>query len=144
MAETPLESNQIQLTSKHRLSIDKYNKTLSFRYQKRGGKGKNAPLIDEYGYNNEKHFGHFKILLQRLAETEFTEDLTDKEIKDIEALIIAIEAACDHIDKVANEMYEYINDKIVINLGESTKGRGRKKATEDTEEKDDEIVGDAD
>ncbi|MDC6267242.1 hypothetical protein [Lysinibacillus fusiformis] len=140
MIESPLEKNEVQLTSKHRLSIDKYNKTLSFKYQKRGGKGKNAPLVDEYGYNNEKHFGNFKILLQRLAETEFTEDLTDKEIKDIDALIIALKDACKHIDKVANEMYEYINDKITIDLGDTTKGRGRKKSTE--EEQTDEVDAD--
>ncbi|MEQ6355127.1 hypothetical protein ABNX05_10910 [Lysinibacillus sp. M3] len=127
MNETPLESNQTQLTSQHRLSFDKHNKTLSFKYQKRGGKGKNAPLIDEYAYGNEKHFGSYKVLMQRLNEEEFREGLTAEEISDIDKLILALGKACDHIDKVANEMYEYIKEKIVIDLGESTSGRGRKK-----------------
>lgn len=137
MVETPLESNQVQLTSQHRISFDRYNKTLSFKYQKRGGKGKNAPLVDEYAYGNEKHFGNFKVLMQRLLEEEFREGLTSEDISNVGKFIAALDKACAHVDEVANEMYEYIKDKIVINLGESTKGRGRKKSTEEeTEEVD--------
>lgn len=134
MSETPLEKNEVQLTSQHRISFDRYNKTLSFKYQKRGGKGKNAPLVDEYAYGNEKHFGNFKVLMQRLLEEEFREGLTSKDISNVDKFIAALDKACTHVDEVANEMYEYIKDKIVINLGESTKGRGRKKSTEDVEE----------
>ncbi|WGT37759.1 hypothetical protein QH639_18235 [Lysinibacillus sp. 1 U-2021] len=127
MIEPPLESNQVQLTLQHRISFDRYNKTLSFKYQKRGGKGKNAPLIEEYAYGNEKHFGNFKTLTHRLLDEEFREGLTAEDISNVDKFITALDKACDHIDKVANEMYEYIIDKIVIDLGESTSGRGRKK-----------------
>lgn len=127
MIEPPLESNQVQLTSQHRISFDRYNKTLSFKYQKRGGKGKNAPLINEYSYGNEKHFGNFKVLMQRLLEEEFREGLTAEDISNVDKFIAALDKTCDHIDKVANEMYAHINDKVIIDLGESTSGRGRKK-----------------
>lgn len=139
MVETLLESNQVQLTSQHRISFDRYNKTLSFKYQKRGGKGKNAPLVDEYAYGNEKHFGNFKILMQRLLEEEFREGLTVEDISNVDKFIAALDKACTHVDEVANEMYEYIKDRIVIDLGESTKGRGRKKSAEGEEDKTDEV-----
>ena len=127
MIEPPLESNQVQLTSQHRISFDRYNKTLSFKYQKRGGKGKNAPLINEYSYGNEKHFGNFKTLAHRLLDEEFREGLTTEDISSVDKFIAALDKASDHIDKVSNEMYEHIKDKVVIDLGESTSGRGRKR-----------------
>lgn len=125
--EPLLEKNQVQLTSKHRLTFDKYNKTLSFKYQKRGGKGINAPLIDEYAYGSEAHFGSWKVLMNRLLDEEFREGLTSNEISDIDKLIHAIEKACVHIDKVSDEITQYISEKVVIDLGEANTGRGRKK-----------------
>ncbi|MGE7840639.1 hypothetical protein ACQKNX_07600 [Lysinibacillus sp. NPDC093712] len=147
MVETPLEKNQVQLTSKHRLSFDRYNKTLSFKYQKRGGKGKNAPLIDEYAYGNELHYSSWKALMNRLLDEEFREGLTTKDISDIDKLILALKESCNHIVKVSNEMNEYIKEKIVIDLGESTSGRGRKKVVRGIEISEDEVKdgdGDAD
>lgn len=125
--EPLLEKNQVQLTSQHRLTFDRYNKTLSFKYQKRGGKGKTAPLIDEYDYGNESHYSSWKVLMNRLLEEEFRESLTANEISDIDKLIVAIQDACDHIDKVSTELTEYVSEKITIDLGESSSGRGRKK-----------------
>lgn len=125
MNQTPLEPNQIQLTSKHRLKVDKYNYTLSFIYQKREGRGKSADFIDEYGYGDEKHFGHPLPLVNRLLDSEFREVLSDEEIKNIDQLIEAITNSYEHINKVAEDLKNHINEHITIDLGESTRGKKR-------------------
>jgi len=137
MNETSLEHNQIQLTSKHRLKIDKLNYTISTKYQKREGRGKSADFIDEYGYNDDKHYGNPLAMCKRLLESEFRENLTDKEIIKIDELIQAIEKSYHHIDKVAEDLKNHINEHITIDLGEPT-GRGRKKLVKGIEISEDE------
>lgn len=121
MKQPPLEDNQIQLTSKHRLQFEKMNIILSHIYQKRDGKGKNAPLLDEYDYNNPSYFGHPKVLVSRLVDTEFMEGLSDSEIAELRSFKEIIEHAVEHINKVKEEIFEHIDKHITIELDEEKK-----------------------
>jgi len=121
MKQPPLEDNQIQLTSKHRLQFEKMNIILSHIYQKRDGKGKNAPLLDEYDYNNPSYFGHPKVLVSRFVDAEFMVGLSDSEIAELRSFKEIIEHAVEHINKVKEEIYEHLTEHITIELDEEKK-----------------------
>lgn len=127
MAETPLEANEIQLTSMHRLHFDKQNITLTRKYQKRGGKGKDAPLIDEYAYKEPSYYGHPKVLISRLFDKEFMEGMSDSDIANIKEFKAIVEHALEHVDKIKEEVFEHITSHITIDLGETAKKATTKK-----------------
>lgn len=121
MNQPPLENHEIQLTSIHRLSFDKLNLTLTRQYQKRGGKGKNAPLIDEYDYNNPSYYGHPKVLIDRLFDKEFMEGMSAEDIASLHEFKEIMESAIAHVDKVKEEIYAHITEHISIELDEEKK-----------------------
>lgn len=121
MNETPLEKNEIQLTSQHRLSFDKLNLTLTKRYQKREGRGVNAEFIDEYAYKEPSYYGSPKSLVNRLFDKEFMEGLSDKDIEDLHDFKAIVDHAIAHIDQVKQEIFEHITSHITIDLGETSK-----------------------
>lgn len=121
MKQPPLENHEIQLTSIHRLAFDKLNLTLTRQYQKRGGKGKNAPLIDEYDYNNPSYYGHPKVLIDRLFDKEFMEGMSAEDIASLHEFKEIMENAIAHVDKVKEEIYAHITEHISIELDEEKK-----------------------
>lgn len=127
MAEKPLEEHEVQLTTEHRLHFDKQNITLTKRYQKRGGRGANAPFIDEYDYGNPSFYGNPKVLVSRLFDKEFMEGLSDKDIASLQEFKEIVEHAIEHIDQVKKEVFEHITSHITIDLGETAKKATTKK-----------------
>ena len=119
--EPELGQHEVQVTSLHRLHFDKQNITLTRQYQKRAGKGKGSPFIDEYGYNEPTYYSNPKALFNRLLDKEFMEGLSDKEIADLHEFKAIVDHAIAHIDKVKEEIFEYTKDKFVIDLGEKKK-----------------------
>lgn len=144
MIEPPLEKNEVQITSQHRIVVDKYNYSIIKKYEKKAARGKNAEGSGEFGYNkqNASHFSNLKTLGKRLIEKEFKENMSEQDLSKVEDIIEAIEKALEHIDKVAKEVSEHLTKHITVDLGESTKGRGRKKSTGDIEENTDEVDAD--
>lgn len=146
MKETPLAENEIQLTAHHRVGFDKLNKTLSFKYQKRDGRGRNAELIDEWGYGNERYFSSFKILVKRILENDFDElsisKLSDGELKDLKQVLEKLEEIDNHIEKLAEEIGSKMDEKIIINIEQKTKKKAKVNGMEI--EDDEEIDGDDD
>lgn len=127
MNETPLEANEIQLTSMHRLHFDKQNITLTRKYQKRGGKGKDAPLIDEYAYKEPSYYGNPKVLINRLFDKEFMEGMSDSDIANLKEFKEIVEHAIEHVEKIKKEVFEHIDKHITIDLGETAKKPTTKK-----------------
>ncbi|MEK4122069.1 hypothetical protein [Lysinibacillus sp. FSL K6-0102] len=144
MVESPLEKNEVQITSQHRIAVDKLNFALMNRYEKKISRGKNTEGSGEFAYNkqNASYFGNLKALGKRLIEKEFLENLSEQDLNQVEDLTEAINKAIVHIDKVAKEVSDHLTEHITVDLGESTKGRGRKKSTEDGEESIDEVDAD--
>lgn len=145
MVEPPLEKNEVQITSQHRIAVDKLNFALMNKYEKKMSRGKNAEGSGEFAYNktNASYFGNLNILGKRLIEKEFLENLSEQDLSQVEDLKEAIKKALVHIDKVAKEVSEYLTEHITVDLGESTKGRGRKKV-KGVEIVDDEDLDDGD
>lgn len=145
LVETLLEKNELQITSFHRLSFDKMNVALLRRYEKKVSRGKNAEGSGEFGYDKQRasYFGNLTSLSNRLIEKEFLENLSEQDLSKVEDLKEAIDKALVHIDKVAKEVTEHLNSHITIDLGESAKGRGRKKV-KGVEIVDDEVIDDGD
>ena len=121
MKQPELKSHEIQLTSKHRLHFDKMNLTLTRIYQKREGKGKNAPFIDEFDYNSPSFYGNLTVLLDRLVDKEFMEGMSDEEIADIHEYKEIVEHAKEYIDQVKKEIKEHVNEYITVALDEEKK-----------------------
>ena len=144
MVEPPLEKNEVQITSQHRIAVDKYNYSISKKYEKKVSRGKNAEGSGQFGYNKQSasHYSNLTTLGKRLIEKEFLEDLSDQDFSKVKDLIEAIEKAVMHIDKVGKEVSEHLIKHITVDLGESTKGRGRKKLIGDAEEEADEVDAD--
>lgn len=138
MIEPPLEKNEIQITSQHRITIDKLNFAIIKKYEKKVSRGKNSEGSGEFGYNKQaaSYYSNLNTLGKRLIEKEFLENLSEQDLSKVEDLKEAIDKAIVHIDKVAKEVSEHLNKHITVNLGESTKGRGRKKSTGENEEND--------
>lgn len=145
MVEPPLEKNEVQITSQHRISVDKLNFALMNKYEKKMSRGKNAEGSGEFAYNktNASYFGNLNTLGKRLIEKEFLENLSEQDLSQVEDLKEAINKALVHIDKVAKEVSEHLTEHITVDLGESTKGRGRKKV-KGVEIVDDEDIDDGD
>lgn len=129
MVESPLEKNEVQITSQHRIAVDKLNFALMNRYEKKISRGKNAEGSGEFAYNktNASYFGNLNTLGKRLIEKEFLENLSEQDLSQVEDLKEAINKALVHIDKVAKEVSDHLTEHITVDLGESAKGRGRKK-----------------
>jgi hypothetical protein len=124
--ETPLEEHQIQFTSQHRIEFDKLNWKLTKRYQKRDGRGKNANLIDEYGYNEPAYYGGPKAFINRLVDKEFMEGMSNEDVATVHEFKKIVEYALEHIDQVKKEMYEHITEHITVDLGEKEKKAPKK------------------
>jgi len=129
MLEPPLEKNEVQITSQHRIAVDKLNFALMNKYEKKMSRGKNAEGSGEFAFNktNASYFGNLNTLGKRLIEKEFLENLSEQDLSQVEDLKEAINKALVHIDKVAKEVSEHLTEHITVDLGESAKGRGRKK-----------------
>lgn len=145
MVEPPLEKNEVQITSQHRIAVDKLNFALMNKYEKKISRGKNAEGSGEFAYNkqNASYFGNLKALGKRLIEKEFLENLSEQDLSQVEDLKEAINKALVHIDKVAKEVSEHLTENVIVDLGESMKGRGRKKV-KGVEIVDDENIDDGD
>lgn len=146
--EAPLEKNEVQITSQHRIAIDKLNFALMQRYEKKLTKGKNAEGSGEFGYNKQSasYFSNPETLGKRLIEKEFMENLSEQDLSKVNDLIEALNEAVIHIKKIGKEVGEHLKEHIKVDLGESTTGRGRKKFVKGIEISEDEevIEGDAD
>lgn len=128
MNEVPLEEGQVQLTNTTRIEVDKMNIKLLKQYQKREGRGKNAPLIDLYDYGNPTYYGNLEALGNRLVDKEFMEGLTDAvEIHQVESIKAMIDYAIEHINNVKQEVKDHIKENIVIDLGIQEKKKTTKK-----------------
>lgn len=127
MNETPLEKNELQLTEKYRVGFDKMNIILSKRYQKREGKGRNAPFINEYAYDktSASYYGNLKSFANRLVEKEFMEELSETDMSNINNLIEVIDKVTEKMDEFKEEIFNHINEHITIDLGE-TKRQSKK------------------
>lgn len=121
MKEIPLQHNEVQLTSQHRMRVDKLNVTLTKLYQKRDGRGKNAKLIDEYAYDSPTYYSGPKQLLNRLVDKEFMVGMSSEDVAEVESVKEMLEHAIAHIDKVKEEIFEHVAEKIVIYSGEAPK-----------------------
>lgn len=145
MIEPPLEKNEVQITSQHRIAVDKLNFAILKKYEKKISRGKNSEGSGEFGYNKQaaNYYSNLNTLGKRLIEKEFLENLSDQDLSKVKDLIEAIEKAVIHIDKVGKEVSEHLIKHITVDLGESTKGRGSKKV-KGIEISDDEEVNDGD
>lgn len=145
MIEPPLEKNEVQITSQHRIAVDKYNFSIIKKYEKKVSRGKNAEGSGEFGYNKQgaSHYSNLVALGKRLIEKEFLEDLSDQDLSKVKDLTEAIEKAVLHIEKVGKEVSDHLIKHITVDLGESTKSRGRKKV-KGVEIVDDEKIDDGD
>lgn len=125
MVEPPVEEkNVVQLTEDYRITSDQRNIILQKRYQKREGKGRNAPLINEYDYKDVGYFGNLKSLLNGLVNYEVPLSVT---------MTGQIEEAHLRIEKLRDEIVQHVLDKVIL-LQHNPK----------LKEKDNEIDGDAD
>lgn len=127
MAVKPLEENEIQLTSQHRVHFDKMNLTLTKEYQKRGGRGKNAELIDEYDYGSPTYYGNLDTLIDRLFDKEFMIGMSQPDIAKLEEFKAIAENAIQHVNTIKEEIKQHINEHITIDLGETSKKATTKK-----------------
>lgn len=134
MNETPLQENEIQLTSEYRITGDKMNIILAERYQKQDGKGRGKGLLDEYTYGRPKYYGTLSALVDSLIKNEVIDSLG--KIEELQELIPRIEA-------IRDEIKEYINEHVTI-IQESTKSKNGRKVKGVEISEDDELVGDAD
>ncbi|MFJ3388885.1 hypothetical protein [Lysinibacillus sp. NPDC086135] len=106
MIETLVEEKSVvQLTEDYRITSDQRNIILQKRYQKREGKGRNAPLINEYDYKDVGYFGNLKSLLNGLVnyEVPLSATITGK-----------IEDAHLRIEKLRDDIMQYVSDKVTI------------------------------
>lgn len=100
--------NAIKLTDDYYLSSDgKLNLILHERYEKRSGKGKNAPLSGEFAFNNA---GYFRRL------NHVGDHLVDKEVykyvgSELEGAVLRIEKLRDEIKQMLNESIKLDWDK---------------------------------
>lgn len=117
MNETPLQENEIQLTSEYRVTGDKMNITLTERYQKQDGKGRGKGLLDEYTYGRPKYYGTLNALVDSLIKNEVIDSLG--KIKELQEII-------PRIEKIRDEIKEYINEHVTI-VQESTKSKNSRK-----------------
>ena len=145
MIEPPLEKNEVQITSQHRIAVDKHNFSIIKKYEKKVSRGKNAEGSGQFGYNKQRasYYSNLNTLGKRLIEKEFLEDLSEQDLSKVEDLIEAINKALVHIDNVGKEVSEHLIKHITVDLGESAKGRGRKKV-KGVEIVDDEEIEDGD
>lgn len=135
MNETPLQENEIQLTSEYRVTGDKMNIILTERYQKQDGKGRGKGLLDEYTYGRPKYYGTLNSLVDSLIKNEVIDSLG--KIKELQEII-------PHIEKIRDEIKEYINEHVTI-VQESTKSKNSRKVKGVEVSEDDEVDdGDAD
>lgn len=99
------EKNTVQLTEDYRITSDQRNIILQKRYQKREGKGRNSPLINEYDYKDVGYFGNLKSLLNGLVnyEVPLSATMTGK-----------IEDAHLRIEKLRDEILQHVLNKVSI------------------------------
>lgn len=106
MVETLVEEkNAVQLTEDYRITSDQRNIILQKRYQKRDGKGRNAPLINEFDYKDVGYFGNLKSLLNGLVNYEIPISAT---------MSGKIEDAHMRIEKLRDEIVQHVLDKVTI------------------------------
>ncbi len=106
MVETLVEEkNTVQLTEDYRITSDQRNIILQKRYQKREGKGRNAPLINEYDYKDVGYFGNLKSLLNGLVNYEVPLSVT---------MTGKIEDAHLRIEKLRDEIAQHVLDKVTV------------------------------
>lgn len=135
MNETPLQENEIQLTSEYRVTGDKMNIILTERYQKQDGKGRGQAMLDEYTYGKPKYYGTLNALVDSLIKNEVNDSLG--KIKELQEIIPCIEA-------IRDEIKEYINGHLTIKQ-ESTKSKNSRKVKGiEISDNEEQVDGDAD
>lgn len=93
----------IQISEKYGIDFDKYNIILREKYEKREGKGKNAPLSGEFDYRDV----NFHVNLYSVADTLRQLNVSESEIN-------SFEEWADKLEALKNEIAEYLNEGIDI------------------------------
>jgi hypothetical protein len=99
--------NLIKIAEGYGISFDKKNAILNERYEKREGKGRNAPLSGEYGYREVSYHNTLEEVGNKLVKM----DVMAYEGSELEE-------AVNKIAKLRDEIVETLKEKIVINRGE--------------------------
>lgn len=93
----------IQLTEDYRITSDKLNIILEERYEKRLGKGKNAPLSGEYDYDKIAYFRDLRHLANYLVKRSV-----------INADVDSLYKISGEIVKLKEEIANNLVDKIML------------------------------
>lgn len=93
----------IQISEKYAIDFDKLNVILVEKYEKRDGKGKNAPLSGEFAYREIGYHGSFKSLVNQVVEYGIRDD-TLSELNEI----------VERIDNLKAEIEKLLNSTIDI------------------------------
>lgn len=93
----------IKLTEKYAIDFDKRNYILQEKYEKRDGKGRNAPLSGEFAYRDLTYHGKFEALVDSLTEWE----IKAQEPNSFEELVATVQ-------RLKDEMTALLKDKVVV------------------------------
>jgi len=118
LTQPPLEFNQFQLTSKHRVKFDKLAVTITTASKKKDS--------DELVYGNAKHYGSIESLLNRLKSIEFMSEISEPEKAKTSDILEAITSALQRVEDTLNEVKEHVKEHIDIDLGDSKKVTSKK------------------
>lgn len=93
----------IQLTDTYRITSDKLNIILEEKFEKRDGKGKNAPLTGEFDYRPIAYFRELK----HLADSLIKREIINSDVTDLYDIVYKV-------DELRNDIVKHLVDKIVL------------------------------
>lgn len=97
----------IQLTDTYRITSDKLNIILEEKFEKRGGKGKNAQLTGEFDYRPIAYFRELKHLADSLVKRE----IINSDVTNLYDIVYKIDELKEEISNNLVDKIVLINDK---------------------------------
>lgn len=100
------------------MTAEKHNYALQARYQRQEGKGKGAPLSNEYGYKTCGYFGSpeqmFRNILRQEMRDYWQVQINESELKNAEEFERIFKGIDEHLNKLAKELADNFNEKVTI------------------------------
>ena len=110
------QETYLTLNEKYRITSDgSRNLILQEKYQKREGKGKNAPLSNEFDFRDCVYFGAGLVaLIKRLNEREFLEVFN--EVERAQDIVEALQEMKQLLAEREQRIYEHVKEHVTLEL----------------------------
>lgn len=112
--EPPLEKGQVQLSENFRMTADKYNYVLLVRGRKQEGRGKGAPLSNEYIYKSCGYFSSPSKMFERILEQEMRDHVSELDLKNVEDFKVIADELNKRVVNLAKEINDNFIEKVTI------------------------------